>query len=73
MVGEQSAGAGIAGSLVPLEEDLVIFLPYKMVVAPGTSQGWEGTGVSPDVPTNGKDARSLALDIIKRRANGAGS
>lgn len=67
IVGEPSTGGGIAGSLVPLADDLVVFLPVKMVVAPGSRTGWEGTGVIPDVSASGKDARAVALDLIRSK------
>lgn len=56
IVGETSAGAGIAGSYLPLKNNLVVFLPFKMVVAPHSQTGWEGTGVIPDSTTKGKEA-----------------
>ncbi len=66
VVGEQSAGAGIAGSLVPLRDDMVIFLPSKMIVAPHTQAGWEGVGVTPDLPSDGADARTVAIQAIAK-------
>lgn len=64
IVGDTTAGAGIAGSLMPLRDDLVLFLPVKMVVAPHSMTGWEGTGVVPDVPASGRDAREVAQGLI---------
>ena len=74
IVGEASAGAGIAGSFQPLKHNLVVFLPFKMVVAPNTQVGWEGTGVVPDSVTTGKDALTetrqfIWQDILKNSAD----
>ncbi|MCC8426885.1 S41 family peptidase [Mucilaginibacter sp. UR6-11] len=70
IVGDTSAGAGIAGTYVPLKNNLVVFTPFKMVVGPNSNVGWEGTGVIPDVETGKEDAlaatRKLILqDILK--------
>jgi len=66
VIGDTTAGAGIAGSMIPLKENLVVFLPVKMVAAPDSDQGWEGIGVLPDVPVKGEDARTEAERIIKK-------
>jgi hypothetical protein len=66
IVGEPSAGAGIAGSFLPLKSNLVVFLPFKMVTAPHSQTGWEGTGVLPDTVTKGKDALVETRRIIWR-------
>ncbi len=73
IVGVTTAGAGIAGQFVDLQGSLKMFLPTKMVIEPGTMQGWEGTGVIPDVNTGDKDAlqvtRELIAEDIKHREN----
>ncbi len=66
VIGDTTAGAGIAGTMIPLKENLVVFLPVKMVAAPGSEEGWEGIGVIPDVPVKGDDARTEAESIIKK-------
>lgn len=70
IVGDTTAGAGIAGTYVALKNNLIVFTPFKMVVGPGSNVGWEGTGVIPDVNTGKTDAllaaRKLILeDIVK--------
>lgn len=70
IVGDTSAGAGIAGGNVKLGHNLQAFVPIKMVVGPNDNVGWEGTGVIPDVETGKDDAlaatRKLILqDILK--------
>lgn len=66
VIGDTTAGAGIAGTMIPLKENLVVFLPVKMVAAPDSELGWEGIGVIPDVPVKGEDARNEAERIIKK-------
>lgn len=66
VIGDTTAGAGIAGSMIPLKENLIVFLPVKMVAAPDSDQGWEGIGVLPDVAVKGEDARTEAERIIKK-------
>ncbi|WP_315898178.1 S41 family peptidase [Chitinophaga pinensis] len=66
IVGDTTAGAGIAGSMIPLKENLVVFMPVKMVAAPGSEEGWEGKGVIPDVAVKGEDARTEAEKLIKK-------
>ncbi|MBB5350544.1 C-terminal processing protease CtpA/Prc [Haloferula luteola] len=64
IVGNNSAGAGIAGSMVPLEGSLMAFIPVKMVVAPRTTEGWEGDGVIPDISAGDEDALEVARRAI---------
>ncbi|ACU64182.1 S41 family peptidase [Chitinophaga pinensis] len=66
IVGDTTAGAGIAGSMIPLKENMVVFMPVKMVAAPGSEEGWEGKGVIPDVAVKGEDARTEAEKLIKK-------
>jgi C-terminal processing protease CtpA/Prc len=66
VIGDTTAGAGIAGTMIPLKENLVVFMPVKMVAAPESEQGWEGIGVIPDVPVKGEDARIAAENLIKK-------
>ncbi|GAA4778804.1 hypothetical protein GCM10023231_01720 [Olivibacter ginsenosidimutans] len=66
IVGDTTAGAGIAGSFVPLKNNLIAFVPVKMVVGPNSEEGWEGTGVIPDVPARGKDALEVTRELIKK-------
>ena len=64
IVGDTSAGAGIAGSNVALKNNLVSFIPVKMVVGPNDNTGWEGTGVIPDVETGKEDALAMTHKLI---------
>lgn len=66
IVGDTTAGAGIAGSFVPLKRNLIAFVPVKMVVAPRSDEGWEGDGVIPDVLSGKEDALEVARKLIAK-------
>ena len=51
VVGETTAGAGIAGDDVDIGDGLRAFVPFKLILAADGSKGWEGVGVTPDVRT----------------------
>ncbi|GAA4310403.1 hypothetical protein GCM10023149_05060 [Mucilaginibacter gynuensis] len=73
IVGETTAGAGIAGTFVALKNNLVVFTPFKMVVAPNSNVGWEGTGVIPDVVSGKEDALAVARRLILQNMASNGS
>ncbi|QNL48162.1 hypothetical protein H8S90_15275 [Olivibacter sp. SDN3] len=60
-----TAGAGIVGSFVPLKRNLIAFVPVKMVVGPRSEEGWEGTGVIPDVFSGQEDALEVTRRLIE--------
>lgn len=64
VVGTTSAGAGIAGTFLGVGDRFEIFLPIKMIIAPGTNEGWEGKGVIPDIDTGEKDALTETKKLI---------
>jgi hypothetical protein len=64
IVGDTTAGAGIAGSDIELKGSLHMFLPVKMIVQPHSTVGWEGTGVYPDVSTGKEDALLKTKELI---------
>ncbi len=66
LVGEQTAGAGIAAVEIPLAHGLSILTPNKLIVAPGTKTGWEGVGVKPDIAAKPGEELNVALDLIRR-------
>jgi len=65
IVGDTTAGAGIAGTFIPLKNNLIAFVPFKMVIAPNSTEGWEGTGVIPDILAKDEDALEVARKMIK--------
>jgi hypothetical protein len=65
IIGQTTAGAGIAGELKPLPDNMSMFLPVKMIVAPHSTAGWEGVGVIPDVATAADGERAAAMKLIR--------
>jgi hypothetical protein len=49
VVGEHSAGAGYNNFFFPLSDDLGMSVSIGRAFFPTTNQGWEGTGVLPDI------------------------
>ncbi len=72
IVGEQTAGAGIAAFEAPLPRGLSIMVPNKLIVAPGTKTGWEGVGVTPDIVSKQGEETDTALKAIGQEAAAAG-
>ncbi|MES2810094.1 MAG: S41 family peptidase [Bacteroidota bacterium] len=64
IVGDTSAGAGIAGGNQQLGSNLQAFIPIKMVVGPNDNVGWEGIGVVPDVQLGKEDALLATRKLI---------
>ncbi len=65
IIGQTTAGAGIASVIQPLSYGLGMILPNKLIVAPGTDKGWEGVGVIPDVVTEPGKERDAAMKLIE--------
>jgi hypothetical protein len=66
IVGQTTAGAGIAGELKSLPNKMSMFLPVKMIVGPHSTVGWEGIGVIPDVVTAMNEERAAAMELIRK-------
>jgi C-terminal processing protease CtpA/Prc len=64
LIGETTRGAGHYGGVVPLGGGYGVFIPVGRTFDPDTNQGWEGTGVKPDVEV----PADQALDEALRRA-----
>ena len=64
LIGETTAGAGHYGGMVPLGHDFAAFIPVGRTFDPDNNQGWEGTGVKPDIDV----PADQALDEALRRA-----
>ncbi|MEA1648258.1 S41 family peptidase [Nitrospirillum sp. BR 11164] len=65
IVGQTTAGAGIAGHLEDLPGGLSLFLPTKLLRAADGGDGWEGVGVRPDVVTEPGQEKAAAYDLIR--------
>jgi hypothetical protein len=62
IIGEPTAGAGNYGGPNPLDEGkFSVFIPVGRTYDPDTGNGWEGTGVAPDVPVPADRALYEAL------------
>ena len=61
LIGETTAGAGHYGGMVPLGHGYASFIPVGRTFDPDTNQGWEGTGVKPDVEMPADKALDEAL------------
>lgn len=65
LIGETTRGAGHYGGMVPLDEDrtFAAFIPVGRTFDPDTNEGWEGTGVKPDVEVPADKALDEALRL----------
>ncbi|QIK95190.1 hypothetical protein G7076_00615 [Sphingomonas sp. HDW15A] len=65
LVGETTLGAGHYGRMVPLDDSFTYaaFIPVGRTFDPDTNEGWEGTGVKPDVAVPADKALDEALKL----------
>lgn len=63
LVGETTAGAGHYGGMAPLGHGYSAFIPVGRTFDPDTNEGWEGTGVKPDVEVPADKALDEALKL----------
>ena len=65
LIGETTRGAGHYGGMVPLDKDFTFaaFIPVGRTFDPDTNEGWEGTGVKPDVEVPADKALDEALRL----------
>ena len=65
LVGETTMGAGHYGGMVPLDKHFTYaaFIPVGRTFDPDNNQGWEGTGVQPDVAVPADNALDEALRL----------
>ena len=61
IVGETTAGAGNYGDFIPMGDNYRAFVPIGRTFDPDNGQGWEATGVTPDVAVPAADALDYAL------------
>jgi len=61
IIGEPTAGAGHYGGEVDVGDRFQVFIPVGRTFDPDTGNGWEGSGVAPDVAVLAKDALTEAL------------
>jgi C-terminal processing protease CtpA/Prc len=66
IVGEPTRGGGHFGEFVNLPGGFVMFLPRGKTYDPKTGEGWEATGLKPDVAVPAQDAMTKALELIRK-------
>ena len=68
LVGERTLGAGHFGGMFRLSESLAAFIPAGRTFDPDTNQGWEDTGIAPDIEVPADKALDEALRLANARA-----
>jgi C-terminal processing protease CtpA/Prc len=68
IVGEPTAGGGHFGDVVSLPGGFSMFLPRGRTYDPRTNEGWEATGIQPDVRVPYERALDTALELAKNQS-----
>lgn len=63
LIGQATRGAGNFGRPFRLPHDFSTFVPFGRTFDPDTGQGWEGTGVRPDIEVAADKALDEALKL----------
>lgn len=66
IVGEPTGGGGHFGDIVTLPDGFSMFLPRGRTFDPRTNEGWEATGIQPDVAVSYDQALATAIARIRR-------
>ena len=61
LIGQTTRGMGNYGRFVPIDGGYLAFIPFGRTFDPDTGEGWEGTGVKPDVDMPADEALDAAL------------
>jgi len=64
LIGESTYGAGHFGGFILLGHGYAAFIPVGRTFDPDTGEGWEGTGVKPDVAVPADKALDEALKLV---------
>lgn len=70
LIGQTTRGAGNFGRPVKLPHDFSAFIPYGRTFDPDTGEGWEGTGVAPDIAIAPERALDEALRLAGSSVTG---
>jgi C-terminal processing protease CtpA/Prc len=62
LIGEATAGANHFGGPRPLNEHFAVWMPIGRTYDIKSGKDWEGTGISPDIAVDPKQALVLALE-----------
>ncbi|GJL90950.1 S41 family peptidase [Hyphococcus sp.] len=65
VIGEETAGGGNFGGEVRVSPDFVLWVSIGRTFDPRTGDGWEATGVSPDVEVDSSLAFDVATELAK--------
>ncbi|MBN8679543.1 MAG: hypothetical protein J0M29_15040 [Chitinophagales bacterium] len=68
LVGETTGGGANPGGMVPVNDQLAIFIPGGRAINPVTKTNWEGVGVIPEVKVSSEEALDKALVLAKEAA-----
>ncbi len=63
LVGEKTDGGAHAGASYRLHPHFEVFIPIGHTIDPLTSEDWEGTGITPDIPTPPDQALPVAYAL----------
>jgi len=67
-IGDTTKGGANPGDLIPINEELQVFISDVSVTHPLTNGSWEGVGIIPDLPVDSAVALDTALVLAKRAA-----
>jgi DNA-binding MarR family transcriptional regulator len=64
LVGERTGGGGHWGRVITLPGDYTMFLPVGRTFDPRTNEGWEATGIAPDIAVPYAEALAKVLALL---------
>ena len=67
VIGQTTAGAGNVAGPYPVGSGFVLTVPVGTIADPQTNEGWEHTGVTPDVLVASSQALEKSLDLIEAK------
>ncbi len=70
LIGETTGGGANPGGTMPINEQLMVFIPSGRAINPITGTNWEGTGVVPDIEVKAEDALTEAMVHAQKAAEG---
>ncbi|WP_182466662.1 S41 family peptidase [Sphingomonas gilva] len=65
VIGERTPGGGNPSAGMDLESELVVIMPIGRM-RPAVGSGWEGVGVTPDIPAPADEAMARATALARR-------
>jgi hypothetical protein len=68
IVGQTTAGAGIAGSQIDLGHGLTMFMPFKLVAAVDSDATYEGKGVVPERETAPGEEYDTVVELVRKES-----